>query len=65
MAEMSTWEWILFALVIVGGLNWGLVGLFEFNLVSWLLGRWDYLERGIYVIIGIASGWSLWAVMKS
>ena len=43
------------ALVFVGALNWGLVGLFRFNLVMQLLGSWPTLERIIYVLVGISA----------
>lgn len=46
---------VTFILVIVGGLNWGLVGLFDFNLVTWLLGSWPVVERVVYVLVGLAA----------
>jgi uncharacterized protein len=42
-------------LVIVGALNWGLVGLFNYNLVSMLLGSSPMLEQLVYILVG-ASG---------
>lgn len=42
-------------LVIVGGLNWGLVGLFGFNLVEAVFGAVPILERLIYVVVGAAA----------
>ena len=43
-------------LLIVGGLNWGLVGLFSFNLVGWLFGgSMSLLSRIIYVIVGVSA----------
>ena len=41
-------------LLFLGGLNWGLMGLFEFNLVSYFVGR-SWLDRLIYVLIGVAA----------
>lgn len=41
-------------LLCLGGLNWGLMGLFEFNLVETLVGH-DWLDRLIYVLIGAAA----------
>ena len=43
-------------LLIVGGLNWGLVGLFSFNLVGWLFGgSMSLRSRIIYVIVGVSA----------
>lgn len=47
---------ICLVLLIVGGLNWGLVGLFSFNLVGWLLGgAASMLSRIVYVLVGVAA----------
>jgi len=46
-------------LVIVGALNWLLVGLFEFNLVDFLFGSLSLLTRLIYILVGIAGIWSI------
>lgn len=46
-----------YALVIVGALNWGLVALFDFNLVSAIFGSWPAVEKLIYIVIGLAALW--------
>lgn len=46
---------VSYALVIVGALNWGLVGLFKFNLVQFLLGSYPLLENIVYDIVGISA----------
>jgi uncharacterized membrane protein YuzA (DUF378 family) len=51
-------------LIIVGGLNWGLVGLFRFDLVAWICGDLDFgqtnvASRVIYVAVGIAALYEL------
>ncbi len=43
------------ALVIIGAINWGLVGLFQFNLVSSVLGSWPMVERVVYVLVGLSG----------
>ncbi len=50
---------IALTLVIIGAINWLLVGLFEFNLVDAIFGSLSFLERTIYTIVGIAGLWSL------
>lgn len=42
-------------LVIVGGLNWGLVGAFEFNLVDTIFGAGSVLSRVVYVVVGLSA----------
>ena len=42
-------------LVIVGGLNWGLVGLFNFDLVATIFGSMSSLSRIVYVLVGLGA----------
>lgn len=46
---------VTFTLVFVGALNWGLVGLFDFNLVNMLLGSLTGLETLVYVLVGASA----------
>lgn len=46
-------------LVIIGGLNWGLVGLFNFNLVAAILGAESPLARIVYILVGLSALWQL------
>ena len=51
---------LVLILVIIGGLNWGLIGLFQFNLVETIFGGSLYfISRIIYVLVGIAAAWSI------
>ena len=50
---------ITLVLLIVGGLNWGLVGLFGFDLVAALFGEMSPLSRIVYVLVGISAVWQL------
>jgi uncharacterized protein len=43
------------ALLVVGGLNWGLVGLLNFDLVAKLLGEMSLLSRVVYCLVGLAA----------
>jgi uncharacterized membrane protein YuzA (DUF378 family) len=47
--------WVALALVIVGGLNWGLVGAFKFDLVAAILGVMSMLSRVVYILVGLAA----------
>ena len=51
-------------LLIVGGLNWGLVGLFDFNLVSAIFGDMTLLSRIIYVLVGISALWQIMPLLR-
>ena len=46
-------------LVIVGGLNWGLVGAFDFDLVAALFGEMSALSRIVYVLVGLSALYQL------
>lgn len=46
---------IALVLIIVGGLNWGLVGLFDYNLVDALFGEGSVLARVVYSLVGLAA----------
>ena len=51
---------IALALVIIGALNWGLVGLFSFDLVAWLFGSAAaILSRIVYTVIALAGVWCI------
>ncbi len=52
---MKSIDLIATVLLIVGGLNWGLVGLFHFDLVATLLGDATLLSRLIYVVVGLCA----------
>ena len=53
MKNLSAIDWIALILVLVGGLNWGLVGLADFNLVALLFGEMSFLSRVVYAILGV------------
>ncbi len=56
---MKALNGIALTLVIIGAINWLLVGLFEFNLVDAIFGSLSILTRIIYIIVGIAGLWSI------
>jgi len=52
---MNTIKTIALILVIVGGLNWGLVGLFSFDLVAAIFGTMSMLSRIVYALVGLSA----------
>ena len=56
-----------FLLLVVGGLNWGLVGFFKYNLVDEIFGVGSGVSRVVYALVGVAAlrgVWSIWAMMS-
>lgn len=57
---------ICLVLAIIGCLNWGLVGLFSFDLVAWLFGgSGEILSRIVYTIIALAGIWCISLLFRS
>lgn len=52
---MNFLRYFVYALVLIGALNWGLVGIFGFNLVSLIFGDMTLLSRIIYSLVGISA----------
>jgi uncharacterized protein len=59
--RMSGLDWVAFVLIIIGGLNWGLVGIWQFDLVAAIFGSLTVVSRIIYVLVGLAA---LYAIVK-
>lgn len=59
--SMSWIDWVAMVLVIIGALNWGLVGLFSFDLVAAIFGAMSLLSRVVYALVGIAGLWMIYA----
>jgi len=51
----KTLEMIAVVLLVVGGLNWGLVGIFDFNLVTAIFGHGSFLSRLVFILVGLAG----------
>ena len=61
---MGSLYWIATVLVIIGALNWGLVGFFNWNLVDALLGSWPAVARTVYALVGLAGVYELVMLFK-
>jgi uncharacterized membrane protein YuzA (DUF378 family) len=53
--KMNTLDYVAWVLIVVGGLNWGLVGAFDYNLVDSLFGVDSTLSTVVYVLVGLAA----------
>lgn len=54
------WDKIALIILIIGGINWGLVGIFEFDIVAWLFGgAAAVISRIIYILVAISALWCI------
>ena len=52
-------------LMIVGGINWGLIGFFNYNLVTSLLGDASTMTKVVYCLVGVCALYEAWQFMRS
>ena len=64
MAKMNTLDWIAYVLVIIGGLNWGLVGLFGLDLVELIFGAIPVLQNIVYILVGLSALYLIYYLTK-
>ena len=57
--KMNALDWIAWILVVVGGLNWGLVGALNFNLVDSIFGFGSVGSAVVYVLVGLGALWMI------
>lgn len=50
---------IALLLIVIGAINWGLIGLFNFNLVDTIFGTASLISRIIYVLVGVSGLWGI------
>ena len=62
MKKLSAVDWIVLILVIVGGLNWGLVGVFNYDLVASIFGDMSALSRIVYDLVGLSAIYLIFTV---
>ncbi|MDQ1274871.1 MAG: uncharacterized protein QG610_443, partial [Euryarchaeota archaeon] len=65
MAVRNPVDLIALILVIVGGLNWGLIGLLDFNLVAAIFGEGSAFSRIIYILVGLAALYTIYFVTRA
>ncbi len=56
---MKIIDTIALILIIIGAINWGLVGIFNFNLVEAIFGGLSVITRIIYILVGISGLWGI------
>ena len=60
----KTLNWIAMILVVVGALNWGLVGFFDWNLVSAIFGDMSIVSRIVYALVGLSGVYGIFSFFK-
>ncbi len=61
---LNVLDWLALVLMIVGGLNWGLIALFNFDLVATLFGPGSSLSRIVYGLVGLAALYGIALAIK-
>lgn len=61
--DLSFWDKVSKLLLIVGGLNWGLIAFFDYNLVTDLFGNSEDVVRAVYGAVGLAAVWLAWRML--
>ena len=56
---MKVIDKIALLLIVIGAINWGLVGIFKFNLVDTIFGELSVITRIIYALVGISGLWGI------
>ncbi len=63
LAKRNVWETVALVLVVIGGLNWGLVGLANLNVVSTLLGN-GLIARALYALVGLSALYMIYYISR-
>lgn len=62
--KMNVLDWIALVLLVIGGINWGIIGVAGLNLVTMLLGGVPLLERLVYVLVGLSGLYTIYTFTK-
>ncbi len=57
MSGMQVLNWIAFIILAIGGINWGLIGIFNFNLVEWIFGGYNAGSIIVYILVLLSTLW--------
>lgn len=64
MNKLNALDWIAFILVVIGGLNWGFWGLFDFDLIAAIFGIMSVVSRVVYVLVGLSALYLIFVLPK-
>lgn len=60
MKNLNAFDWVALVLLVVGGVNWGMISLFDMDLVSTLFGDMTMLTRVVYGAVGVSALYSVY-----
>lgn len=60
MKNLNAFDWVALVLVVVGGINWGMIGAFNIDLVSSLFGVGSALTEVVYAVVGVAALYTIY-----
>lgn len=63
--RLSVFDYVVLTLIIVGAINWGLIGFFRFDLINVLFGNMTLLSRIIYALVGLGGLYTISFYMRS
>jgi hypothetical protein len=64
MKKLNILDWIVGVLLVIGGLNWGILGIFGVNIVGAIFGEMTLLTRFIYALVGLSAIYGLFIPSK-
>jgi len=59
MEKWSAWDIIMLVVIIIGAINWGLIGFFRYDLIAAIFGVATVVSRIIFAIVGLAGLWAI------
>jgi uncharacterized membrane protein YuzA (DUF378 family) len=65
MIRLNSVDWVALILATIGAINWGLIGLFGFNLVAAIFGGVPFLVTLIYILVGLAGLWLIYMMVRA
>ena len=62
MKNLDVLDWIALVLLVIGGINWGMIGAFDIDLVGSLFGVMTMLSRVVYGLVGLSALYSIYTL---
>jgi uncharacterized membrane protein YuzA (DUF378 family) len=62
--NLTVLDWVALVLTIIGGLNWGLVGIFNFDVVAAIFGVMSVISQIVYILVGLSALYLVFIVGK-
>jgi uncharacterized membrane protein YuzA (DUF378 family) len=62
MKNLNAFDWVAFIVLIIGGINWGIISIFNMDLVSTLLGVMTLTTRIIYGLVGLSAVYMMYVL---